>query len=175
MTVKTYMQPEERLMQRTTIALMSGIAGVLLLITAVVIYFVTTPSTTMPSERAQKDEWLYQQAERYAPKIDRAVAKSAVGNGPLSFAGIETHPDDDRVDIIYTGPTKEFSAYANGLHGRPWDVMRMANFEIRKKLCKNFQSTPMKANNVLLVVGFRIGDDPIHAVPFNDDMCMLYI
>lgn len=79
------------------------------------------------------------------------------------------------MDIVYAGDKDAFSKFANAQHARPWDVMRFANFELRKALCKNFQRTAMKANDVVFVVGFKLGEQPNHNTVFSDDACMLYI
>lgn len=132
-------------------------------------------TSVMPEQPAEKRAWLQAQAQSYAPKIARALKSTKVGGGPLSFHAIEVYPEQSRVDIVYAGDKKAFGTFANAQHGRPWDVMRYANFELRKALCKNFQRTSMKANDVVFVVAFKLGDDPNQNTVFSDDACMRYV
>jgi len=160
-------------MRKPFVVGVTGLSGLFLLVAAGWMWASTT--TVMPEDPVEKRAWLEAQAEGFAPKIDRALRSSKVAGGPLAFKAIETYPEQSRVDIVYAGDKDAFSKFANAQHARSWDVMRFANFELRKALCKTFQRTSMKANDVVFVVAFKLGDDPNHNTVFNEDGCRLYV
>lgn len=160
-------------MRRTILAGMSGLTGLSLL--AVAGWMLFSAPSPMPEALPDKKAWLHTQAQNYAPRIAKALEKTKVAGGPLAFDSIQVYPEQSRVDIVYSGDKAAFSEFANAQHGRPWDVMRYANFELRKSLCKNYQRTAMKAHDVVFVVAFKLGDDPHHNIVFSDEACMLYV
>jgi len=129
-------------MRRTILAGMSGLTGLSLL--AVAGWMLFSAPSPMPEALPDKKAWLHTQAQNYAPRIAKALEKTKVAGGPLAFDSIQVYPEQSRVDIVYSGDKAAFSEFANAQHGRPWDVMRYANFELRKSLCKNYQRTAMK-------------------------------